>query len=274
MRIATWNVNSLKVRLPKVEEWLDYARPDVLCLQETKVADDAFPAMAFAARGYEAVHHSEGRWNGVAILSRVGVTEVVDGFATGEPDGEARLLTATCGGVKVVTVYVPNGREVGHEQYHHKLRWLAQLREHVDAIATRADDLIVCGDFNVAPDDRDVWDPARCHGGTHVSLPEREAVEQLSAWGLVDVLRQRHDEPGLYTWWDYQAGAFHKHWGMRIDLMLATAGLAERLDYVVIDRTARKGTKPSDHAPQLADFRQVGGSSTSRGGGGQPTFAV
>ena len=258
-RLATWNVNSLKVRLPRVEEWLAYARPDVLCLQETKLGDDAFPSMAFAALGYEAVHHGEGRWNGVAILSRVGIEDVVDGFADGgEPDGEARLLTATCGGTRVVTVYVPNGREVGHEHYHYKLRWLARLREHIAAVAAPADDVLVCGDFNVAPDDRDVWDPAACHGGTHVSPAERAAVEELVAWGLDDVLRLRHQEDRLYTWWDYQAGAFHKHLGMRIDLMLASRLLAERLQYVVIDRSARKGTKPSDHAPQLADFALPG----------------
>jgi exodeoxyribonuclease-3 len=266
MRIATWNVNSLSARLPRVEDWLAYARPDVLCLQETKVAADAFPSMTFGALGYESVHHSEGRWNGVAILSRVGIDEVVDGFADGgDSDAEARLLTARCGGVRVVTVYVPNGREVGHEQYDHKLRWLDRLRAHVAAVGDPDEELVVCGDFNVAPDDRDVWDPAKCHGGTHVSPPEREAIARLREWGLVDVLRLRHEEAGLYTWWDYQAGAFHKHWGMRIDLMLATKPLANRLTWAVVDRSARKpsggkadrtalATKPSDHAPLLADF--------------------
>jgi len=255
VRIATWNVNSLKARLPKVEEWLAYARPDVLCMQETKVADDAFPAMAFAALGYEAVHHSEGRWNGVAILSRLGISDVVDGFADpGEHDGEARLLTATCGSVRVVTVYVPNGREVGHEQYYWKLAWLERLRRHLDVVAEPGTEVVLCGDFNVAPDDRDVWDPEACHGGTHVSPAEREALAHVLDWGLADVLRQRHEEDGLYTWWDYQAGAFHKHWGMRIDLLLASAPLAARLDWVLIDRNARKGQKPSDHAPLVADF--------------------
>jgi exodeoxyribonuclease III len=255
VRLATWNVNSLKVRLPRVEEWLAAVRPDVVCLQETKVADDAFPALAFAGLGYDSVHYSEGRWNGVAILSRVGVDDVVDGFATeGPADGEARLLTATCGGTRVITVYVPNGREVGHEQYHHKLSWLDRLREHVARVADPSDDVVVCGDFNVAPDDRDVWDPAACHGGTHVSPPEREAIARLRTWGLDDALRLRHQEGNLYTWWDYQAGAFHKHWGMRIDLMLTSRSLSRRLDWVLIDRNARKGTKPSDHAPLVADF--------------------
>jgi exodeoxyribonuclease-3 len=255
VRIATWNVNSLNARLPRVEEWLAQAKPDVLCMQETKLTDDAFPAMTFAGLGYEAVHHGEGRWNGVAILSRVGIEGVLDGFADGgDHDGEARLLTATCGGVRVVTAYVPNGREVGHEHYFYKLRWLERLRAHLDASADPSTDVLVCGDFNVAPDDRDVWDPARCNGGTHVSVPEREAYEGVRAFGLVDVLRQRYDDDGLYSWWDYQAGAFHKHWGMRIDLLLASQHLSERLDWVLVDRNGRKGQKPSDHAPLIAQF--------------------
>jgi exodeoxyribonuclease-3 len=258
VRIATWNVNSLKARLPKVEDWLAYARPDVLFLQETKYDDAAFPTMAFSALGYESVHHGEGRWNGVAILSRVGIDDVVDGFADGAgDDGEARLLTATCGGVRVATVYVPNGREVGHEQFVRKLGWLRRLRTHLDAVAKPTDDVVVCGDFNVAPDDRDVWDPKKCHGGTHVSPEERDALAHVQDWGLLDTLRLRHEDDALYSWWDYQAGAFHKHWGMRIDLLLASASLAERLEWVLIDRNARKGgadSKPSDHAPLIAQF--------------------
>jgi exodeoxyribonuclease-3 len=255
LRIGTWNVNSLKARMERVEEWVAYAQPDVLCLQETKVADDAFPAMAFAGLGYESVHHSEGRWNGVAILSRVGIDDVVDGFGDGgDPDAEARLLTATCGGVRVATVYVPNGREVGHEQWHHKLAWFRRLRHHLDAVATPDDDVVVCGDFNVAPDDRDVWDPTACNGGTHVTPEERAALGEVLDFGLVDTLRAKHPDEGLYTWWDYQAGAFHKHWGMRIDLLLASRPLAERLSFVTVDRNGRKGSKPSDHAPMFADF--------------------
>jgi exodeoxyribonuclease III len=256
VRVATWNVNSLKARLERVEEWLTDTEPDVLCVQETKLADAAFPAMTFQALGYEAVHHGEGRWNGVAILSRVGISDVVDGFADGgAPDTEARLLTATCGGVRVATAYVPNGRMVGHEQYHHKLEWLARLRSHLVATADPAADVVVCGDLNVAPDDRDVWDPAACHGGTHVSEPERAAFGALCEWGLEDVLRRRFDDDRLFTWWDYRAGAFHKHLGMRIDLLLASRPLAERLSWVLVDRNARKGPAPSDHAPLVAEFR-------------------
>lgn len=238
-----------------MEQWLAEVQPDVLCLQETKSTDDAFPAMTFAGLGYESVHHGEGRWNGVAILSQVGIDDVVDGFAAGvEPDGEARLLTATCGGVRVATVYVPNGREVGHDQWHRKLDWLGRLRAHLTATVDASGDALVVGDFNVAPDDRDVWDPTACHGGTHVSPEERAALRELCDWGLVDVLRQRHDEASLFTWWDYRAGAFHKHLGMRIDLVLATRPLAERLSWVLVDRNARKGSQPSDHAPLVAEF--------------------
>jgi len=255
MRIATWNVNSLKARIGRVEEWLAEVRPDVACLQETKLADDAFPALAFSALGYEAAHHGEGRWNGVAILSRVGLTDIVDGNAADASLGtEARLLTATCEGVRVVTAYVPNGRMVGHEQYHHKLEWIAGLRRHLDVSARVDGDVIVCGDFNVAPDDRDVWDAALAHGGTHVSEPERAALASLCAWGLGDVLRDRYDDGRLFSWWDYRAGAFHKHEGMRIDLLLASRSLRERLSWVLIDRNARKGKGPSDHAPVVAEF--------------------
>jgi exodeoxyribonuclease-3 len=212
----------------------------------------------------------------VAIVSRVGIDDVVDGFVpeVREDGDEARVLTATCGGVRVVTVYVPNGRAVGHDHYWYKLAWLDRLRAHVAAVADPASPLVVCGDFNIAPDDRDVWDPALCNGGTHVSPPEREKLAELCALGLTDVFRLRHDEGGLYSWWDYRAGAFHKGEGMRIDLVLASAPLAERLSWVLIDRNARKGatagrtrnpsvtgaaaTQPSDHAPLVVEFAPAG----------------
>ncbi len=255
MRIATWNVNSLKARLPRVEQWLDAVAPDIVCLQETKLADDAFPTMAFAALGYYAVHHGEGRWNGVAILSRLGVQGVVDGFAPGiEADAEARLLTATCGGVRVVTVYVPNGRALDHPMYQHKLGWLRRLRCHLELVASPDEAVVVCGDFNVAPDDRDVWNVQACHGGTHVSEAERRALAEVADWGLVDVFRRRYQEERLFSWWDYRAGNFHKHLGMRIDLLYASLPLAERLSWTLIDRNARKGNLPSDHAPVVAEF--------------------
>ncbi|MGH9120273.1 MAG: exodeoxyribonuclease III [Acidimicrobiales bacterium] len=255
MRIATWNVNSLKARLPRVEGWLAEIRPDVLCMQETKLSDDAFPALAFRALGYDAVYHGGGRWNGVAILSRVGLSDPANGFAGDDPvpSTEARLISATCGPVRVATLYVPNGRSPEHEQFQMKLAWLARLRRHLDACEP-SENLLLCGDFNIASDDRDVYDPAKYIGATHVTPAERGALADIEAWGLVDVFRQRHEEGGLFTWWDYRAGNFHKHLGMRIDLMLATASLADRLEWILVDRNARKGQGPSDHAPIVAEF--------------------
>lgn len=254
MRIATWNVNSLKVRLPRVEEWLGYARPDVLCLQETKLSDATFPALAFEALGYRSVHHGNGRWNGVAIVSRVGIDDVVPGFCEGlEADPDTRLLSATCGGVRVSSVYVPNGRSVGSEHYEYKLSWLARLRRHLEATCDPDGPVAVCGDFNVAPEDRDVWDATAFVGSTHVSAAERSALGRLGEWGLCDALRLVHQEDRLFTYWDYRAGDFHNHRGMRIDLVLVSKPLAERVSYALIDRSARKGKLPSDHAPVLVD---------------------
>src|SRR5919109_5369989 len=216
MRIATWNVNSLKARMPRVEEWIEYAEPDVLCLQETKLSDATFPTMAFSALGYESVHHGSGQWNGVAVLSKVGIDDVVEGFCEGvEADQDTRLVTATCGGVRVTSVYVPNGRALDHPHYEYKLSWWARLRDHLDATADPDGLVAVCGDFNVAPEDRDVWDPRRFRGCTHVSAPERDAVKRLEDWGLQDAFRIRYpDTDRLYTYWDYRAGDFHNHRGM------------------------------------------------------------
>jgi exodeoxyribonuclease-3 len=259
VRLVTWNVNSLNARQERVEEWLADSQPDVICLQETKLADGAFPALAFAALGYEAAHHGEGRWNGVAILSRVGLDDVVPGFADGAPpDPEARLLTATCGGVRVMSAYVPNGRALDNDHYRYKLEWLERLRAHLDAVADPAAPTALCGDFNIAPTDIDVWDPAAVHGATHVSPPEREALGRLLDWGLTDVFRDRFpDVERLYSWWDYRAGNFHKGIGMRIDLVLASASLAARTQGALIDRNARKGKSPSDHAPVVINLDEA-----------------
>jgi exodeoxyribonuclease-3 len=255
VRIATWNVNSLKARLGRVEEWLAYAEPDIVCLQETKMADETFPTMAFQLLGYESAHVGEGRWNGVAILSRIGLAEVVAGFTDGsEPDAEARLLWATCGGVRVASIYVPNGRGVGEEHYAYKLEWLRRLLASLEATAEPTTPVVVCGDFNIAPTDEDVWDPAEYIGATHVSPPERAALAALKEWGLVDTFRLCQPEARLFSWWDYRAGMFHKHQGMRIDLILASQPLAEHTTFAMIDRNARKGQQPSDHAPLLVDF--------------------
>jgi exodeoxyribonuclease-3 len=253
VRIATWNVNSLTARLPRVEEWIAYAEPDVLCLQETKQAEAAFPHGAFAALGYESAHHGDGRWNGVALISKVGMDNVERGLGT-EDDGQgARAIAADCGGVRMVSVYVPNGRSLDSEHYPAKLDWLARLRDRLEATTSPDRPVAVCGDFNVAPDDRDVWDPTQFEGMTHVSPPERQALADLEGWGLVDAFRRVYDEDELFSWWDYRAGNFHKHRGMRIDLILVTEVLAAATTYALIDRNARKGEKPSDHTPVFID---------------------
>jgi exodeoxyribonuclease-3 len=271
MRIATWNVNSLKARLEKVMWWLERARPDVLLMQETKLADSAAPVAAFRDAGYELAHHGEGRWNGVAIASRCGIGAVVTNFGQplrpaktpdagdDEPLAEARMIAATCGGVRVVSVYAPNGRVVGSPFYQAKLDWFDRHVRWLAEAADPADPLVLGGDFNVAPEDIDVWDPRACHGGTHVSPPEREAFARLCRWGLVDAYRLHYREPGRFTWWDYRAGNFHKNFGMRIDHLLATRSVAERTVWAEIDREARKGKPlPSDHAPLVIDLDQPG----------------
>lgn len=258
MRIATWNVNSLKARLPRVEEFLGYADVDVLCLQETKMADKTFPGLTFGALGYETVHHGQGQWNGVAILSRVGISDATNGFGEGVVDpyeGDARVVTAKCGGVNFVSVYVPNGRQVGTEFYERKLEWLSTMYDWIDASFTPSDPVVVLGDFNVAPEDRDVWDPKAFVGATHVTEPERKAVTRLQEWGFEDAFRKVYpDDAKLYSYWDYRAGDFHQHRGMRIDLVLATKPVADRVTWATVDRNARKGTLPSDHAPVIVDI--------------------
>ena len=255
MRIATWNVNSLRARLPRVEEWIADVRPDVLCLQETKMAEDAFPHLAFEQLGYECVHHGQGQWNGVAILSRVGLADPIRGFADGaEADPEARLVTATCGGVRVSSVYVPNGRSLDDPHYVYKLAWMKRLLAHLETNETASSDVVVTGDFNIAPDDRDVYDPTKFVGATHVSDAERESLRVLEAWGLVDLFRRLHDQGGLYSWWDYRSGDFHQGRGLRIDLVLGTESVARRTRWSIVDRNARKGQQPSDHAPVLVDL--------------------
>ncbi len=252
MLVATWNVNSLKARLPRVEEWLADVRPDVLCMQETKLAQEKFPTEAIAALGYESVHFGQGQWNGVAICSRVGLEAPLANFATGvEPDHEARIVTATCGGVRISSVYVPNGRALDHDHYRYKLSWLSRLRAHLDADTSADADVVVAGDFNIAPDGRDVWDESELEGSTHVSEPERSALADVCAFGLEDTFRRFHDEAGLFSWWDYRGGDFHKGRGMRIDLVIASRSVAERSTRTCVDRNARKGQQPSDHAPVM-----------------------
>lgn len=254
--VATWNVNSLKARLPRVEQWLSEAAPDVLCIQETKLADSTFPALAFQTLGYDTVHHGHGQWNGVAICSKVGIDDPQSGFADGiEPDPDARLISATCGGVRIHSVYVPNGRAVGHDHYHYKLSWLTRLRTHLDQTCRPDEPVIVAGDWNIIPTDLDVWDPSQFEGATHVTPEERAALGAITEWGLVDTFRNRYpDVSGLYSYYDYTAGRFHKREGMRIDYVLASASLAAGSTLDLVDRNGRKGTKPSDHAPVVAGY--------------------
>jgi exodeoxyribonuclease III len=259
VRIATWNVNSVKQRLPRLLPWLDQRQPDVVCLQETKLADDAFAELfgdELANRGYEVAAHGEAAWNGVAILSRSGLDDVERGLAgaPGFPDPEARAVAATCDGIRVVSVYVPNGREPDSEHYRYKLAWLASLREVVDA---GPDATVVCGDMNIAPTDEDVFDPEAYIGQTHVTAPERDALSELGKLGLHDVVRDRWPDKRVFTYWDYRAGMFHQDLGMRIDLVLAGTPVAERVRAAWVDRQARKGTGPSDHAPVIVDLDEA-----------------
>jgi exodeoxyribonuclease-3 len=260
VRIATWNVNSVKQRVPRLLPWLDERRPDVVCLQETKLADDAFLDLLgdeLADRGYAAAAHGEATWNGVAILSRAGLDDVARGLgedAPGFPRPEARAVSATCGGIRVVSVYVPNGRVPDSEHYRYKLAWLASLREMV---AAGPEATVVCGDMNIAPTDDDVFDPDAYVGQTHVTPPEREALAELQALGLRDVVRERWPDETVFTYWDYRAGMFHQDLGMRIDLVLASAPVASRVQAAWVDRQARKGSGPSDHAPVIVDLDEA-----------------
>jgi exodeoxyribonuclease III len=259
VRIATWNVNSVKQRVPRLLPWLDQRRPDVVCLQETKLADDAFTKLLggeLAERGYEVALHGEPTWNGVAILSRAGLDDVVTGLADGPgfPHQEARAVSATCGGIRVVSVYVPNGRVPESEHYQYKLAWLSALKA---MIATGPEATIVCGDMNIAPADDDVFDPDAYIGQTHVTAPEREALAELQALGLRDVVRERWPNERVFTYWDYRAGMFHQDLGMRIDLALASGGVADRVKAAWVDRQARKGSGPSDHAPVIVDLDEA-----------------
>jgi exodeoxyribonuclease III len=259
MRIATWNVNSLKQRLPRLLPWLDQRRPDVVCLQETKIADAAFAELMgdeLVSRDYEVASYGEATWNGVAILSRVGLDDVVRGLdgAPGFPNPEARAVAATCGGVRVTSVYVPNGRTPDSDHYAYKLAWLESLRA---AIAAGPEDAVVCGDMNIAPTDEDVFDPEAYVGQTHVTPPERAALGELLSLGLHDVVRDRWPGERVFSYWDYRAGMFHQDLGMRIDLILASGPVADRVQAAWVDRHARKGTGPSDHAPVIVDLDEA-----------------
>jgi exodeoxyribonuclease III len=259
MRVASWNVNSVRPRMPRLLPWLDERRPDVVCLQETKLADEAFDELLgqeLASRGYALARHGEAQWNGVAILSRAGLEDVVVGVpgAPGFPHPEARALSAVCGGIRVHSVYVPNGRAPDSDHYRYKLAWLQALSAMIGADPQQA---MVCGDMNIAPADIDVFDPDAYLGHTHVTPPERAALAELLALGLRDVVRDRWPTERIFTYWDYRAGMFHQDLGMRIDLVLASAAVAGRVRAAWVDRQARKGSAPSDHAPVIVDLDEA-----------------
>ncbi len=259
VRLATWNVNSAKQRLPRLLAWLDERQPDIVCLQETKLADEAFDELLgkeLTDRGYAIARHGEVQWNGVAILSRAGLDDIVAGVpgAPGFPHAEARAVAATCAGIRVHCVYVPNGRTPDSEHYRYKLAWLAAL---LDLVAAGPKDVIVCGDVNIAPADIDVFDPEAYVGQTHVTAPERAALAELLELGLRDIVRDRWPSERVFTYWDYRAGMFHRDLGMRIDVILGAAGVAERVRAAWVDRKARKGSGPSDHAPVIVDLDEA-----------------
>ena len=255
MKIATWNVNSIRARLERVTAWLGHHRPDVLCLQETKVEDGAFPADAIRALGYELALHGQRTYNGVAILSRTPLTDVTRGFGDGGDEAHTRLIAATTGGVRVMSVYVPNGERVDSEKFRYKLDWLTRLRTHLGQHLDRDGSTVVCGDFNIAPAPLDVHDPAAWEGQVLFTPEERAALQDVIAVGLVDLLRTMHPTEPLYTWWDYRMLGFPKNRGLRIDHLLATPALAARATASGVDRESRKGAQPSDHAAVWAEFR-------------------
>lgn len=258
MKVVTWNVNSVRARIDRVYQWIKQHRPDVVCLQETKCADGAFPRREFELLGYRAVFHGQKTYNGVAILSPHAIEDTSRGFADGGPgeDEQARLIAATVCGVRVISAYVPNGKRVGSAHFDYKLRWLERLRdEYLDARHSPDEPLLLCGDFNVAPTDEDVWSPTHWRDTILTDPGVRRAFERVRDFGLADTFRQHHPEAeGAFSWWDYRRGSFTKNLGVRIDFVLATAPMAARCVGASIDREERAGRKPSDHAPVLALF--------------------
>ncbi|MDT5063515.1 MAG: exodeoxyribonuclease [Acidobacteriota bacterium] len=254
MKIATWNVNSITARLPLVKQWLEAARPDVLCLQELKCMDEKFPAEQFAELGYKSEVFGQRTYNGVAILSRAACTDVQRGFPDDEEGAQARLIAATVEGVRVVNVYIPNGQFVGSDKYRFKLEWMQRLRRFFDKDYERSERVLLCGDFNVAPEERDVHDPAAWEGHVLFSKPERAALEKIRGWGFEDSFRLHTKEGGHYSWWDYRQGSFRRDAGMRIDHIWVSEPLARRCAESWIDKEPRTWERPSDHTPVIGAF--------------------
>ncbi|MEW6734052.1 MAG: exodeoxyribonuclease III [Acidobacteriota bacterium] len=255
MKIVTWNVNSIRVRLPRLLSWLTRHQPDVVCLQEIKVVNEQFPAAELGELGYHCLVNGQKTYNGVAILSRVSPTEIFRSLPGDPPDTERRVLAAQIDGISIINVYVPNGGDVTSPKYSYKLEWYRRLRTLMDTSFSPQNEVLICGDFNVAPEDKDVWDVEKWRGQILFSEPEKEALKNLMGWGFTDALRLHSTQGGLYTWWDYRAAAFYRNWGLRIDHILVSPSLATRCLAVEIDRDERKGEKPSDHAPVIATFK-------------------
>lgn len=253
MQLATWNINSVRARQVRLIAWLTSANPDVLCLQETKVDDSGFPVEPLQRLGYNVELFGQKSYNGVAIAAKAPLSDVRRGFGDGEADDEARVISAMVNGLRIVNVYVPNGQELGSDKYAYKLAWFGRLRRYLDRMATAEDDLVLCGDMNVAIDDGDVWSPAQWEGKIHCSPAERSAIRDVTGFGLVDLFRMHHPDGGLYSWWDYRGVALFKNQGLRIDYIFATKTVATTCTGCVIDRDARKGQDASDHAPVIAD---------------------
>jgi len=254
MKVASWNVNSIRARHDRLVAWTAEHRPDVLCLQEIKVENDQFPRESLEAQGYRWALWGQRTYNGVAIAARSELRDVVVGFGDEPGDAEARAIAATVDGVRIASVYIPNGQAVGSDKFAYKLAWLARLRAWLDRAVDPGQPFLLCGDFNVAPEDRDVHDPAAWAGKIHCSEPERAALRQVLGWGLVDVFRRHHEEGDHYSWWDYRGVSFFKNRGLRIDHIFASASMAARSRGCEIDREARKGQNASDHAPVYATF--------------------
>jgi exodeoxyribonuclease-3 len=254
MKLATWNVNSVRAREERLVRWLGKHRPDVVCLQELKVTEDAFPLLPVRSLGYHAAVHGQKTYNGVAVLSRAEPAEVERGFGDGGDDTQSRLVTARVGRVHVVSAYVPNGSEVGSDKWAYKMDWLKRLRAWLDRRFAKSDLVALCGDFNVAPEARDVYDPAEWEPSVLFHPEARAALENVRAWGLVDAFRQHHGGPGFYTWWDYRMLAFPKGRGLRIDHVFLSEPLAATCVSASIDRDERKGKQPSDHAPVVVEL--------------------
>lgn len=252
MKLVTWNINSIRARTDRLVAWLAKEQPDVVCLQETKVEDAAFPSDALTRSGYTHAIFGQRSYNGVAIASKLPITDVTKGFGDGVDDPDARVIAATIAGIRVVNTYVPNGQDLTSDKYPWKLAWYGRLRAFLDRTATPSTPLILCGDMNVAPDDRDVWSPEAWKDQVHCSQPERDALANVLAFGLEDLFRKRNGDVKQYSWWDYRGVSFFKDQGLRIDHIFATAPVAKTCTAVSIDRTARKGQDASDHAPVIA----------------------